>query len=153
MNAATKHPHCHSCWRANNEGADSSASSDYCKACTQAPGKAFPSMYIMQHAPLQGEGVTYGLAAAPAGESVKIQAKQTSDGSTANYYKLPSDATELQDLISFKNMNGQMAEIFRATYRYGQVEHSSNVRDLNKIIFYAEAELNRLSRYEPKDPA
>jgi len=42
-----------------------------------------------------------------------------SDGSTANYYQLPKGARELQHLISYKNMNGQIAEMFRACYRYG----------------------------------
>lgn len=71
-----------------------------------------------------------------------------SDGSTASYYELPPDAPkELQDLISYRNMNGQMAEIFRACYRYGQVAHSPRMRDIKKIIFYAQAELARLEKY------
>ena len=74
--------------------------------------------------------------------------KVKSDGSTASYYELPKDASELQDLIAYKNMNAQMGEIFRATYRYGQVEHSERERDLRKIIFYAQAELDRLNKYE-----
>jgi len=74
--------------------------------------------------------------------------KVKSDGSTASYYELPKDASELQDLIAYKNMNAQMGEIFRATYRYGQVEHSERGRDLRKIIFYAQAELDRLNKYE-----
>ena len=74
--------------------------------------------------------------------------KIKSDGSTAYYYKLPKGATELQDLISHKNMNGQIAEIFRACYRYGQVEHSEMLRDAKKIKFYAEAEIKRLENLE-----
>jgi len=70
-----------------------------------------------------------------------------SDGSTAKYYELPSNATELQDLISCKNMNAQIGEIFRACYRYGQVEHSEMLRDAKKIKFYAEAEIKRLETY------
>lgn len=70
--------------------------------------------------------------------------KETSDGSTASYYELPSYAEELQDLISYKCMNAQMGEIFRAAYRYGQVEHSDQMRDIKKILFYAKAELSRL---------
>ena len=38
-----------------------------------------------------------------------------------------------------------MGEIFRSTYRYGQVAHSEKERDLRKIIFYANAELDRLA--------
>lgn len=72
--------------------------------------------------------------------------KLTSDGSTASYYTLPEGCSELQDLISYRDMNAQMGEIFRATYRYGRVKHSDRARDLKKIIFYAQAELARLSQ-------
>ena len=72
---------------------------------------------------------------------------QTSDGSTADYYILPPASSQLQDLISYKDMNSQMGEIFRATYRYGQVAHSDKMRDIKKILFYAQAELDRLETY------
>lgn len=81
------------------------------------------------------------------GPELKIK----SDGSTARYYELPDGATELQDLISFKNMNSQIGEIFRACYRYGEVEHSDKLRDAKKIKFYAEAEIARLEKYESTD--
>ncbi len=74
-------------------------------------------------------------------------AKVASDGSTASYYELPHGARELQDLISHRNMNAQIGEIFRACFRYGLVAHSPRERDLKKIIFYAQAELDRLKRY------
>ena len=70
-----------------------------------------------------------------------------SDGASANYFVLPEDATELQDLISAKNMNAQIGEIFRACYRYGEVAHSPCIRDIKKILFYANAELARLEKY------
>ena len=72
-----------------------------------------------------------------------------SDGSTASYYELPEGATELQHLISYRDMNAQIGEIFRACYRYGLVEHSPKVRDIKKIIFYAQAELERLEALYP----
>lgn len=72
------------------------------------------------------------------------QAASVSDGSTASYYELPENAKELQDLISFKNMNAQIGEIFRASYRYGQSSHSDELRDAKKIRFYIEAEIRRL---------
>lgn len=83
-----------------------------------------------------------------AAKEQRALAAQTSDGSTASYYELPSGAAELQDLIAYRNMNAQMGEIFRACYRYGQVAHSPKARDLKKIIFYAQAELDRLAKYE-----
>lgn len=72
----------------------------------------------------------------------------TSDGSTASYYELPPGAAELQDLISHRDMNAQMGEIFRACYRYGRATHSSKLRDAKKIRFYIEAEIKRLEKLE-----
>jgi hypothetical protein len=71
-----------------------------------------------------------------------------SDGSTASYYELPAEASQLQDLISFRNMNAQDGEIFRAVYRKGRVSHSSQLRDAKKILFYAQAEVARLEKYQ-----
>lgn len=70
-----------------------------------------------------------------------------SDGSTASYYELPDSPKELQDLISYKNMNAQIGEIFRACYRYGEVEHSELLRDAKKMRFYADEEVKRLEKY------
>jgi len=72
------------------------------------------------------------------------KAKEASDGSSADYYKLPLRAKQLQQLISHKDMNAQVGEIFRACYRYGECSHSDKARDMRKIIFYAKAELKRL---------
>ena len=68
----------------------------------------------------------------------------TSDGSTASYYDLPNGCTELQDLISHRNMNAQDGEIFRAVYRKGMASHSDAMRDAKKVLFYAQAEVKRL---------
>jgi len=70
-----------------------------------------------------------------------------SDGSTASYYELPDNASELQHLISYKNMNSQMGEIFRSCYRYGIASHSDQLRDAKKIKFYIEAEIERLQTW------
>lgn len=69
-----------------------------------------------------------------------------SDGSTADYYVLSEGATQLQDLISHRDMNSQIGEIFRACYRYGIVSHSDKMRDAKKIRFYAQAEVERLEK-------
>ena len=69
-----------------------------------------------------------------------------SDGSTASYYRLPKGARELQDLISHRNMNAQIGEIFRACYRMGRASHSDCLRDARKILFYAKAEVARLEK-------
>jgi hypothetical protein len=67
-----------------------------------------------------------------------------SDGSTADYYKLPAGCTQLQDLISYRNLNAQDGEIFRAIYRKGRASHSDELRDAKKVLFYAQAEVKRL---------
>lgn len=74
--------------------------------------------------------------------------KEQSDGSTAGYYELPEGAKELQELISHRNMNAQIGEVFRACYRYGLVSHSDMLRDAKKIKFYAEAEIARLEKLQ-----
>jgi len=71
-----------------------------------------------------------------------------SDGSTASYYELPTESYQLQDLISYKDMNAQIGEIFRACYRYGEVSHSGKLRDARKIKYYIEAEIERLTKEE-----
>jgi len=80
--------------------------------------------------------------------SVKDTVKYVSDGSTASYYVLPDGAKELQDLISARDMNAQIGEIFRACYRYGLCRHSDKLRDAKKILFYAQAEVARLEALE-----
>lgn len=79
-------------------------------------------------------------------QAISVRNKVRSDGSTASYYELPTDCSELQDLISAKNMNAQIGEIFRECYRYGQASHSDELRGIKKILFYAKAELERLQK-------
>ena len=86
--------------------------------------------------------------ATPYEQRGEVNKVTTSDGSTADYYTLPSNADALQDLISHKNMNAQIGEIFRACYRYGEVAHSDMLRDAKKIKFYAEAEIKRLENLQ-----
>lgn len=73
---------------------------------------------------------------------------EVSDGTTASYYELPEGAAELQDLISYRNMNGQDAEMFRSLYRKGRSSHSDALRDAKKVLFYAKAEVERIEKYE-----
>lgn len=77
--------------------------------------------------------------------------KESSNGASARYYELPVGSSELQDLISAKNMNAQIGEIFRECYRYGKASHCDELRGVNKIIFYALAEKKRLERLHVGD--
>lgn len=72
---------------------------------------------------------------------------EVSDGSTAGYYELPEGATQLQHLISFKDMNAQIGEVFRKAYRYGEVSHSEKLRDAKGMRYYIDAEIKRLEEY------
>ena len=54
-------------------------------------------------------------------------------------------------LISHKDMNAQIGEIFRACYRYGQASHSDQLRDAKKILFYAQHEVQRLEKKYGRD--
>lgn len=76
-----------------------------------------------------------------------------SDGSTASYYELPKGCTELQDLISYRNLNAQDGEIFRAIYRKGRASHSDELRDAKKVLFYARAEVARLEALQARADA
>jgi hypothetical protein len=80
------------------------------------------------------------------GASNKTEDSSVSDGSTAQYYSFKDiGATELQHLISHKDMNAQIGEIFRTCYRYGEASHSDPLREARKIKFYIEAEIERLT--------
>ncbi len=70
--------------------------------------------------------------------------KETPGGSTPSQYQLPDNATDLQDLIEYRDMNFAMGNIFKACYRSGNCNHSDLLRDINKVIWFAEREKNRL---------
>ena len=60
------------------------------------------------------------------------------NGGNTDYYDLPNDAETLQDLIEYRNMDWNIANIFKSCYRIGNQDHSSELRDINKIIWFAE---------------
>jgi hypothetical protein len=93
----------------------------------------------------------YGHTRSVPREPIHDKGREHSDGTSADYYKIPANTCQLQDLISYKNMNAQMGEIFRATFRYGEVAHSKKLRDINKILFYAKAEKERLELFGEDD--
>jgi len=69
------------------------------------------------------------------------------DGGRADYYDLPEGATVLQDLIEAKGMNFAIGNIFKAAYRLGADSSlSSPIRDLKKIVWFAEREIARWSK-------
>jgi len=77
---------------------------------------------------------------------IGMKRKTKSDGWKTDYYKLPPEAEEIQDLIEYKNMNFAVANIFKACYRLGQKEGTTPEYDLNKILFFTQRELQRLGK-------
>ena len=69
-------------------------------------------------------------------------------GSTPEQYSIPEDAAELQDLIEYREMNFSMGNIFKACYRSGTCAHSDEMREINKIIWFANREKERLLKNE-----
>ena len=68
------------------------------------------------------------------------------NGGNTDYYKVPEGSVTLADLIEYKNMNFALGNIFKACYRLGEKSSETAVFDLNKIIYYAQREINRLKR-------
>lgn len=70
-------------------------------------------------------------------------------GSSSAYYKLPEDATDIQDLIEHRNMNFAQGNILKAIYRIGEKPGVDAIYDLKKIIWFANREINRISKNNP----
>jgi|GEM_PF-2038307 len=68
----------------------------------------------------------------------------THKGGSSSYYNLPQSATELQDLIEHRNMNGSIKDIFKACYRLGEKDGMSDIDDVTKMVYYSLRELGRL---------
>lgn len=74
------------------------------------------------------------------------QENSINNGGSTDYYKLPKNVKDLQDLIEYKDMNFALGNIFKAVYRLGNCSHSNAIRDLNKIVYFANRELERLKK-------
>lgn len=70
----------------------------------------------------------------PAHDRIKV----SSDGLSTAYYELPSHATELRHLISYKAMSKSRGDIFKACYRLGEKDGTDVLYDLNKMKFFIE---------------
>lgn len=71
----------------------------------------------------------------------------TSDGgSTQSYYGLPKGATDIADLIDYREMSFNIGNVFKACYRLGQKRGSSEEYDLRKIIYFATRELEKRTK-------
>lgn len=62
-------------------------------------------------------------------------------GSTPDQYELPEGATELQDLIEWRDMNFALGNIFKAAYRMGT--KNNDMYELKKIQWFIDREIKR----------
>ena len=73
----------------------------------------------------------------------------TSDGSTAAYYELPAGATELQDLISYRNMNYCDGVLFNLCYDHAKADSLSEKLKIAKgMVEHAGYEVARLENMQ-----
>ena len=74
------------------------------------------------------------------------------NGGKTSYYDIPAEPTTLNDLIEYKKMPFWQGEMFKALYALearatrASDGTSSEVRELNKIIYYAHRRLKILAR-------
>jgi len=72
------------------------------------------------------------------------------NGGSTDYYDIPKDATTLSDLIEHKKMEHGIGEMFKATYALKERAertndaNSSEIRELNKIIWFANRRITQL---------
>ena len=59
---------------------------------------------------------------------------------------IDKSSTELQQIISDLDLNSQTGEMLRSLYRKGRASHSDALRDAKKVLFYAQAEVERLEK-------
>lgn len=64
-------------------------------------------------------------------------------GGTNSYYDVPVDAKTLNDLIDYKNIPWNLANIFKAIYRIGDKPGVEVQYDLEKIRYYIDRELKK----------
>ena len=66
-------------------------------------------------------------------------------GGSSEYYELPHGCSELQDLIEYLEMPWNIANIFKACYRYQRKEGNPPEYDIDKILWFAHREKNLVS--------
>ena len=79
--------------------------------------------------------------------------KILSTGGSSAYYDIPEWAKDIGDLIHHRQMNFNIANIFKACYRFDIKAGIDKQYDLNKIIFFAQRELDYLSGTRQKESA
>lgn len=79
--------------------------------------------------------------------------KCTNNGGKTDYYQLDPKWEQAQDIIEARNMNFSQGNILKAAFCFNTQRHSGTnyERELRKIIWFAERELERISTKMPCD--
>lgn len=70
--------------------------------------------------------------------------KKHNGGDGNDYYDLPPNALQLQDLIEFKNMNANIKDIFKACWRKGDKKGVDEIYDVEKMVYYSLREAGKV---------
>lgn len=72
--------------------------------------------------------------------------KSRNNGGDTDYYRILENWKFAQDVIEARNMNFSQGNIFKAafTFNVGRHDASNYERELNKIIWFAQRELERI---------
>lgn len=70
------------------------------------------------------------------------------NGGSTDYYKLKPEWVDLQDVIEDRQMSFAQGNILKAAFTFNTNRHSgtNSIRDLNKIIYFANRELNVITK-------
>ena len=75
-----------------------------------------------------------------------IEDKSLNNGGSTDYYKFKENWKECQDIIEDRELNFSQGNIFKSAFCFNVGRHSATdyVRELNKIIYFANRELERV---------
>lgn len=79
---------------------------------------------------------------------IKIQDNSINNGGSTDYYKFKENWKECQDIIEDRKLNFSQGNIFKSAFCFNIGRHSATdyERELNKIIYFANRELERIKR-------
>lgn len=70
------------------------------------------------------------------------------NGGKTDYYKIDTGWKMAQDIIEARNMNFSQGNIFKSSFTFNLGRHNATnyERELNKIIYFANRELQRIKK-------
>ena len=72
------------------------------------------------------------------------------NGGRTSYYDVPAGAETLNDLIEHKEMPFWRGEIFKSCYRINGKDGTTEIRELNKIVYNANRRLAAINKAQVK---